>query len=102
MAFHVEISKKANRDLDAILEWVAAREAGIAGGRWVQGLYNAIASLSVMPSRCMLAEENASFPFEVRQLLYGDKTLAFRILFSVEDDVVKVLRVRRGRRLPLG
>jgi len=98
MAFRVEISKKAKRDLDAILEWVAARGAGTSGGRWVQGLYDAIASLALMPSRCKLAEENASFPFEVRQLLYGEKMLGFRILFTVEDSVVRVPRVRRGRR----
>jgi plasmid stabilization system protein ParE len=101
MAFRVEISQNAKRDLDVILEWVTAREAGIAGTRWIQGLHDAIASLGHLPSRCKLAKENSSFPFEVRQLLYGGKTLGFRILFTVEDDVVKILRVRRGRRAPL-
>jgi len=102
MAFRVEISQNAKHDLDAILEWVTAREAGVAGTRWIQGLHDAIASLSHLPGRCKLAKEDASFPFEVRQLLYGDKTLGFRILFTVEENLVKVLRLRRGRRQSLG
>jgi plasmid stabilization system protein ParE len=101
VAFRVDISQHAKRDLDAILEWVTEREAGVAGARWIQGLHDAFASLSNLLRRCKLAKENASFPFEVRQLLYGDKTLGFRILFTVKDDIVMVLRVRRGRRTPL-
>ena len=101
MTFRVDISQNAKRDLDAILEWVTPREAGIAGVRWIQGLHDAIASLTYLPRRCKLAKENASLPFEVRQLLYGDKTLGFRILFTVKDDIVMVLRIRRGRRAPL-
>jgi len=69
MAFRVDISQNAKRDLDAIVEWVTAREAGIAGTRWIQGLHDAIASLAHLPSRCKLAKETASFPFEIRQLL---------------------------------
>jgi len=101
MAFRVDISQNAKRDLDAILEWVTEWKAGIAGLRWIQGLHDAVASLTHLPGRCKLAKENASFPFEVRQLLYGDKTLGFRILFIVKDDIVMVLRFRRGRRRPL-
>ena len=101
MAFRVDISQNAKRDLDVILEWVTEREAGTAGARWIQGLHDGIASLCNLPRRCKLAKEDASFPFEVRQLLYGDKSLGFRILFTIKDDIVMVLRVRRGRRTPL-
>jgi len=101
MAFRVDISQNAKRDLAAILEWVTAREAGIAGVRWIQGLHDAIASLAHFPSRCKLAKESTSFPFEIRQLLYADRSLGFRILFTIKGDVVMVLRVRRGRRLPV-
>jgi hypothetical protein len=35
-----------------------------------------------MPKRCPLAPENASVPFEMRQLLYGRKPHFYRILFT--------------------
>jgi len=61
----------------------------------------AIASLSSLPERCPLAPENARFPFEVRQLLYGRKPHVYRILFTIEGDAVKILHIRHARRRPL-
>ena len=34
----------------------------------------------------------------MRQLLYGRKPHVYRILFTIEGDVVYVLRIRHGRR----
>jgi hypothetical protein len=39
-----------------------------------------------------------SFPFEVRQLLYGRKAHRFRVLFTIDGDIVVVLHIRHGRR----
>ncbi|HZT35044.1 MAG TPA: type II toxin-antitoxin system RelE/ParE family toxin, partial [Nitrososphaera sp.] len=68
------------------------------GLRWFLRLREAIDSLAEMPKRCPLAPENASVPFEMRQLLYGRKPHLYRILFTIEDEVVYVLRIRHGRR----
>ncbi len=69
--------------------------------RWFQGLREAVASLAHSPQRCALAPENATFPFEVRQLLYGRKPHVYRILFTIEGDTVYVLHIRHGRRQPI-
>lgn len=61
----------------------------------------AIASLATFPKRCPLAPETVSFPFEVRQLLYGRKPHVYRILFTIEGDTVNVLHIRHGRRRPM-
>jgi plasmid stabilization system protein ParE len=98
MAFRVSVSAKAKRDLDGILAWLLAEEAGETGLRWFQGLKNALASLANLPERCPLAPENRSFSFEVRQLLYGHKPHTYRILFTIEADTVTILHVRHGRR----
>jgi hypothetical protein len=58
------------------------QQAGEAGLRWFQKLKEAVASLSELPHRCPLAPESKEFPFEVRQLLYGRKPNAYRILFT--------------------
>jgi plasmid stabilization system protein ParE len=101
MGFRVKTTRKAKRDLDVILSWLLAEEAGETGWRWFRSLKEAVASLSTFPERCPLAPENREFPFEVRQLLYGRKPHVYRILFTIEDDAVVVLHIRHGRRKPL-
>jgi len=98
MAFRVETTQKAKRDLEAILDWLLAEEAGDTGLRWFRDLIQSVESLSQLPRRCTLAPENSFFPFEVRQLLYGDRPYSYRILFTIKGDLVTVLRIRRGRR----
>jgi len=101
MAFRVETSAQAESDANSILEWLLSEHAGETGIRWFLALDDAIASLAKFPERCPLAPESRRFPFEVRQLLYGRKPHAYRILFTIEGDVVKILHIRHGRRRPL-
>jgi plasmid stabilization system protein ParE len=101
MAFSVEISAQAESDADAILEWLLSQHAGETGVRWFLALDDAIASLATFPERCPLAPEDARFPFEVRQLLYGRKPHLYRILFALEGETVNVLHIRHGRRKPI-
>jgi plasmid stabilization system protein ParE len=98
MAFRVEVTPKARRDADEILNWLLSRNAGEPGLLWFRGLEAAILSLSNLPERCKLAPERASVPFEMRQLVYGGKPHEFRILFTIASETVYVLRIRRGRR----
>jgi toxin ParE1/3/4 len=101
MTFRVEVSAQAESDADAILDWLLSQYAGETGLRWFQGLDDAIVSLATFPKRCPLAPENARFPFEVRQLLYGRRPHLYRILFTIEGERVQVLHIRHGRRKPL-
>ena len=71
MIFRVETTPSAEREAQAILEWLLDQQAGDTGLRWFLNLEQAIQSLSHFPERCSLAPENDRFPFEVRQLLYG-------------------------------
>jgi plasmid stabilization system protein ParE len=102
MAFRVKQTAEADHDLDVILEWLMARQAGETGLRWLEELKDTLGSLSEFPHRCSLAPENAEFPFAVRQLLYGRKPHRYRVLFTIEADTVIILHIRHGRRLPLG
>ncbi|HEX4320825.1 MAG TPA: type II toxin-antitoxin system RelE/ParE family toxin [Acidobacteriaceae bacterium] len=101
MAFHVKQTAQADRDLDAILDWLFDQQAGETGVRWFYKLREALDSLSDLPHRCPLAPENPDFPFEVRQLIYGAKPHLYRVLFTIEADSVIILHIRHGRRLPL-
>jgi plasmid stabilization system protein ParE len=98
MAFRVEISAQAERDAEAILEWLISEHAGETGLRWYLALNDAMQSLAALPKRCPVAPESDRFPFEVRQLLYGRKPHLYRILFTIEGEIVNILHIRHGRR----
>jgi plasmid stabilization system protein ParE len=98
MAFRVEISAQAERDAEAILEWLLSQHSGQTGIDWFLALDDAFGSLAEFPERCPIAPESVRFPFEVRQLLYGRKPHLYRILFTIQADTVHVLHIRHGRR----
>src|SRR5215469_14715488 len=101
MAFEVRTTPEAEQEAIAILDWLLEQQAGETGLRWFTRMEAAIESLAEMPQRCKLAPENKSFPFEVRELLYGQRPHVYRILFTIEGNVVFILHIRHGRRLPL-
>lgn len=101
MAYRVETTTQAEDDAAAILDWLLKQQAGETGIRWFLALAEAIATLAKFPERCPLAPDNSAFPFEVRQLLYGRKPHAYRILFTIESNTVYVLHIRHGRRNPV-
>jgi plasmid stabilization system protein ParE len=57
MTFRVETTAEAERDADAILEWLISEHAGGTGIRWFRALQGAIESLAEFPERCSLAPE---------------------------------------------
>lgn len=101
MAYRVEVTARAEKDANGILEWLLSEGAGERGTRWFQSLADAIDSLSEFPLRCPLAPENGNFRFEVRNLFYGESPNVYRILFTVVNETVFVLSIRHGRRRPL-
>jgi plasmid stabilization system protein ParE len=98
MAFRVELSDQAQRDISAIYDWLRSQQAGDAGERWFLALRTAIGSPADFPSRCSLAPENRATRVEVRQLLYGRQPHVYRILLTIEGDILQVLHIRYARR----
>jgi plasmid stabilization system protein ParE len=60
-----------------------AERAPEAAVKWYNGILAATASLRTFPERCPAAIESKSFGHTIRQLLYGDRQHAYRILFDV-------------------
>lgn len=52
-------------------------------------------SLETSPERYPLARESAAFPVEIRCLLSGKTRSAFRILYQIKGEEVRVLAIRR-------
>jgi plasmid stabilization system protein ParE len=103
MEYRVELSDEAEAELDAAYLFLLQKSPD-AALRWYLGAQTAIRSLSNLPHRCPLADENAFYPDqEVRRLVYGTGRSAYRILFVIFDDdaEVRIIRFRHGaRQLP--
>ena len=97
MAYRVELTIKAYRNLGGILRWLLSEGAGDAGLRWYDGLLKAIDTLEEFPNRCPKAPENKTSRREIRHLLHGSKPHVYRVLFTIQGDVVTVLHVRRPK-----
>ena len=101
MTFRVEVTSQAQRDADAIYDWLILQNTGEAGLRWFSDLESAIHSLRDFPERCPIVPELSNFAFEVRQHLYGNRPHVYRILFTLQEHTVYVLHIRHARRQPI-
>jgi len=95
MAFRVELTTRAHRDLAAIYEYIHA-DSSAQAYRWFNGLEDAILRLENHPKRGTVARENS----RLRQLLYGNKPHVYRIIYSVRQRsrLVLVLHIRHAAR----
>jgi toxin ParE1/3/4 len=98
MAYRVEITRRAESDLEELYLWVVER-ARQQGARWFNGLERAVLSLDPHPKRCPVAPQSVDPNHPVRVLRYGRTPHPYRVFFMVDDDadVVRVLHVRRVR-----
>ena len=55
-------------------------------------------SLASFPERCSYAPENGLIEPEIRQLVFGRRQGAYRALFTIVDDEVRILHIRRAVR----
>jgi len=95
MAFLVNITRRAERDLGHIYEEINAEESDVAL-IWYRGLKDAMLSPEHLPARCPVTPEDA----HLRHLLYGKKPHVYRVIFEIDEPrkVVKVLTIRHGAR----
>ena len=98
MAYLVNITARAQRDLVALYEVINAKESA-AALRWYQGLKQAILALEEHPHRCPVTAESK----QVRHLLYGHKPHVYRVMYRVLERKkrVEVLHIRHGARRKL-
>ena len=72
MAYRVELTDRAKRDLGDLYVHIDATESA-AAARWFNGLEEAIYGLQALPRRCPVAPEAARARRQLRHLLYGNK-----------------------------
>ena len=74
-----------------------ADDSPAAAAPWYAGLDKAIATLSTMPARDPVAEEESErIGITLRQMIHGRRRNVWRIFFSIEGDSVYVHSIRHG------
>jgi plasmid stabilization system protein ParE len=98
LGYRVDVTGPAAVEIFEAAEFIA-RFSPDAADRWLAGLERSLRSLETMPRRCGLAPESEELEQELRQLIYGRRRNAYRIIFRVvEPDMVEVISVRHGAR----
>lgn len=104
MRFHVRLSKSARQDADDAYTWMKEHHSEAQAIRWFNGLVDAVNSLEEMPLRCPAAPEGAELGMELRHLLYGKRSAAYRLVYAVvsgsgnEEGTVHIYRIWHGAR----
>jgi toxin ParE1/3/4 len=99
MGYHVDITRRAERDFRSLFEEIRAAESSSAL-KWYRGFKAAVLSLEEMPNRCPVTRESA----QLRHLLYGRKPNVYRVIYRVleRQKRVEVLHIRHGAREDFG
>ncbi len=98
MTYHVITLPSAEDDIVEAAAQISHYSDFDTAAHWIANLQTAIDSLSQLPFRCPLAPENDRFEQEIRQSLYGKRRQQYRILYTVQGDVVYILHVRHAAR----
>jgi toxin ParE1/3/4 len=96
MKYKVVVSPTAEADLDDIFRFIALDNPK-AARKFIAALRTKVEALAQMPARCPAAPEDGLGGLEIRHLIFR----SYRILFTIDVHVVRVLRVRHGARLSI-
>jgi len=95
MNLRVVLHDDAKQFLVDSCAWWAKNRSVEQANRWWDGFVDALESLAENPSRCPLASDCDSFPFEVRELRFGlGQKPTHRALFTIRTDRVYVFLIR--------
>ena len=97
MTLRVVLQRLAKDDLRAAYLWAASR-APAAAARWLQRFEKSLLTLENHPQRCPLARENRKCDVELREFHFGKRPYVFRSIFTIDEDTVRILRIRRAQR----
>jgi plasmid stabilization system protein ParE len=100
MIYRVELTARAEADIDRIFAWLSERSQEGAD-RWYESFWNSAARLKTLPHASGFAPESGALNKEVRQMLFGTKKgRTYRALFIISGEVIRILCVRGpGERL---
>lgn len=97
MKYRIVLQRLAMEDMDDATAW-AAQHAPTTVARWLERFHLALRTLDANPQRCPLARKDSKVDIELRELHFGKRPNVFRVVFTIDEDTVRVLRIRRAQR----
>jgi plasmid stabilization system protein ParE len=86
--YRVELSARAEHDLDSIQAFIARDKPG-AASKWVREIHRQIRSLNSMPQRFEIIPEVDNLNVEYRHIIYGN----YRVIDRIRENRVHIIRV---------
>jgi plasmid stabilization system protein ParE len=97
MTFRVIVLPQAKADIARNARWWAANHSVDQALDWLEAVEIQMQKLSENPERFGVSPENDIFSFEIRHMLVGlGNRKSYRAVYTVKEDAVFVLTVRRG------
>jgi plasmid stabilization system protein ParE len=97
MKYDVVVHRMANQDLEEAYEW-AARSAPATAERWLGRFQAALQGLELHPERHPKAKEGRRLHIDLHEMLFGKRAGAFRVIFIIDVNTVRIFRILRARR----
>ena len=72
------------------------QHGGDQASAWYGRFVEQLKSLDRTPERCPIARESKRVFLELRELHFGCRPNVFRVLFTIDGDAVRTLRIRSG------
>jgi len=98
MAFRVELSNLAERDIVDAFEYIA-RDSPVSAHEWFEGLFAALSELRDLPARHSIIPEAEHIGRPLRSVNYHSHRIIYEALES--EGVLYVVRLYHGTRRPL-
>jgi plasmid stabilization system protein ParE len=95
--YRLTILPQAKADVRRNAEWWAQHHSPEQAARWLDSIQTQLESIVDFPESHSLSAENDEFPYEIRDKLLGlGSRPSYRAVFTIKDDTVFVLTVRRS------
>lgn len=92
--YRIEITEGAKQDMASVHDFIA-RDKPKAAAKWVRTFDRHVRSLRDYPMENEVIPEVVETQFSYRHVAWGN----YRIIYSVEEDIVRVMRVFHAARL---
>jgi len=90
--FKVNIPQEVLDEIEYYVD-VIAQDTIKSAVKWYLDIKQEIETLDQFPARCPYADENVFHDYEIRNLIFGN----YRILFRIEGNIVQILHVKHGK-----
>ncbi len=90
--YQIDIALVAEKEIEGFYLYIA-EDSPANAERWYFAIYDKIQTLTNFPTRSPIADENYFYDFEIRNLIFGE----YRVLYRIKKNMVQILHVKHGK-----